>query len=288
MMVVITVTNCPPKLRGDLSRWLIEIDTGVFVGNLNARVRDAVWDRVTENIKNGSATIAYSTNNEQKLNFRIHNSDWEPLDYDGIQLVRRKLPIETSTDDIRKTKIMQRHMARLSQLSSGKTGEPPYVVIDLETTGLGTEDSILEFGALLIQDGQQAASYSCLVRTDAIITKEVTALTGIDQKMMETEGIPLPEALQGFLDFCGTHSLIGHHVQFDLEFLQRACKQTGIAYPQNQIKDTMRLAKKKLPMLSNYRLRTIAAHFQLEGSELHRALDDCILTYGIFEKLKEI
>ena len=37
-MVVITLTDCPPKVRGDLSKWLCEINPGVYVGNLNARV----------------------------------------------------------------------------------------------------------------------------------------------------------------------------------------------------------------------------------------------------------
>ncbi len=89
MMVVITLSCCPPKLRGDLSRWMQEIDTGVYVGNLNARVRDNVWDRVCSNIGNGHASMSYSSNNEQKLEFRIHNTQWEPVDYDGIKLIKK-------------------------------------------------------------------------------------------------------------------------------------------------------------------------------------------------------
>lgn len=52
-MIVLTMTNCPPKLRGDLSKWLLEINTGVYVGNVNARVRELIWKRVCENIKTG-------------------------------------------------------------------------------------------------------------------------------------------------------------------------------------------------------------------------------------------
>ena len=48
------MTNCPPSLRGDLSKWLCEINTGVYVGNVSSRVRDAIWDRVCENLKNRS------------------------------------------------------------------------------------------------------------------------------------------------------------------------------------------------------------------------------------------
>ncbi|MBR0075374.1 MAG: type I-E CRISPR-associated endoribonuclease Cas2, partial [Synergistaceae bacterium] len=89
MIVVITIRNCPDKIHGDLTKWLFEIDTGVFVGNLNKRVREGLWERICSNIKSGTVTMAFGANNEQKLDFKIHNSDWESVDYDGIKLVRR-------------------------------------------------------------------------------------------------------------------------------------------------------------------------------------------------------
>ena len=36
-MTVVTVSDCPPSLRGDLTKWLFEINTGVYVGNLPAQ-----------------------------------------------------------------------------------------------------------------------------------------------------------------------------------------------------------------------------------------------------------
>ena len=86
------MTDCPPRLRGDLSKWLQEINTGVYVGNVSGRVRDAIWDRVCENLKNGRATMVFSANNEQRMDFRVHNSGWVPVDYEGLQLIRRPLP----------------------------------------------------------------------------------------------------------------------------------------------------------------------------------------------------
>ena len=86
------MTNCPPSLRGDLSKWLCEINTGVYVGNVSSRVRDAIWDRVCENLKNGQATLVFNTNNEQRMDFRTHNTSWEAVDFEGIKLMRRPLP----------------------------------------------------------------------------------------------------------------------------------------------------------------------------------------------------
>ena len=83
------MTNCPPRLRGDLSKWLCEINTGVYVGNVSSRVRDALWDRVCQNLKNGQATLVFTTAGEQRMDFRTHNTTWEAVDFDGIKLMRR-------------------------------------------------------------------------------------------------------------------------------------------------------------------------------------------------------
>ena len=82
------MTNCPPRLRGDLSKWLCEINTGVYVGNVSSRVRDAVWDRVCQNLKNGQATLVYTAAGEQRMEFRTHNTSWEAVDFDGRQVLR--------------------------------------------------------------------------------------------------------------------------------------------------------------------------------------------------------
>ena len=44
-MIVLVVTACPAGLRGDLTKWLLEVTPGVFVGTPSARVRDLLWDR---------------------------------------------------------------------------------------------------------------------------------------------------------------------------------------------------------------------------------------------------
>ncbi|MDQ0847452.1 CRISPR-associated endoribonuclease Cas2 subtype I-E [Streptomyces sp. V1I6] len=47
-MTVIVLTNCPAGLRGFLTRWLLEISAGVFIGNPSARIRDVLWDEVRQ------------------------------------------------------------------------------------------------------------------------------------------------------------------------------------------------------------------------------------------------
>ncbi|MGP4088309.1 type I-E CRISPR-associated endoribonuclease Cas2e [Streptomyces sp. KR55] len=88
-MTVIVLTNCPPGLRGFLTRWLLEISAGVFIGNPSARVRDALWDEVRQYAGQGRALLAHTTNNEQSFTFRTHDHAWHPVDHEGLTLIRR-------------------------------------------------------------------------------------------------------------------------------------------------------------------------------------------------------
>lgn len=93
-MTVIVVAACPAGLRGHLTRWLLEIAPGVFVGTINARVRGLVWDRVLEMVKSGRAIMVHSANNEQGLAFEVHKHEWRPVDFEGVNLMLRPAPVD--------------------------------------------------------------------------------------------------------------------------------------------------------------------------------------------------
>lgn len=89
-MTVIVLTACPPGLRGDLTRWFLEIAPGVFVGRPSARVREHIWIRVADKIGlDGKALMTWSVRNEQRLDFRRLHHDWIPEDFEGVKLIRR-------------------------------------------------------------------------------------------------------------------------------------------------------------------------------------------------------
>ncbi len=89
-MTVVVLTAVPPGLRGHLTRWLLEISPGVYVGHVPARVRDLMWDRVIEFVDDGRALMVHTTRGEQRLAFRVHGHDWTPVDFDGVTLMRRE------------------------------------------------------------------------------------------------------------------------------------------------------------------------------------------------------
>lgn len=88
-MVVMVLTACPPGVRGDLSKWLLEIAPGVFVGHVNARVRERLWARILEFVREGRAIMVYSVRNEQHLAFEVHQPDWNVVDCEGVRLIKR-------------------------------------------------------------------------------------------------------------------------------------------------------------------------------------------------------
>lgn len=100
-MVVVVLTACPSGLRGYLTRWLLEIAPGVFCGKVSARVRDELWARIVELSKDGRALMVLSRRGDQGLDFRVHRHDWDPVDFDGITLVRRP-DSRTSSPTMRK------------------------------------------------------------------------------------------------------------------------------------------------------------------------------------------
>ncbi len=91
-MTVVIVVAVPVGLRGHLTRWLIEISPGVFVGRITARVRDHLWGRVCHHLGDGGrAVMVHAARNEQGLAFLVLGESWQPVDLDGLMLVRRSL-----------------------------------------------------------------------------------------------------------------------------------------------------------------------------------------------------
>lgn len=88
-MVVMILENVPVSLRGELTRWLIEPHPGVFVGDVNAMVRDRLWKKCCQARRSGGVVQIWTTNTEQGFEMRMHgNTGREVVEFDGLQLIR--------------------------------------------------------------------------------------------------------------------------------------------------------------------------------------------------------
>ncbi len=87
-MIVLIVERAPAGLRGELSRWLLEPQSGVFVGKVSALVRQKLWERTCRGLKGGAAILIWRTNNEQGFAFELWgNPSRSVTDWDGLKLI---------------------------------------------------------------------------------------------------------------------------------------------------------------------------------------------------------
>jgi len=90
-MTVVVLVAAPEGLRGHLTRWMIEIQAGVFVGNPSQRVRDRFWVILADRVRDGQAIMIEPAQNEQGWAVRTAGRDrWQPVDYDGLMLTARE------------------------------------------------------------------------------------------------------------------------------------------------------------------------------------------------------
>ncbi len=298
-MVVVVLTDCPPKLRGDLSKWFFEINTGVYVGNVSARVRERIWERICENIKHGQATMVYSASGEQKMEFCVHNTSWKVVDFDGIKLMQRPLPTPTKTERNESVPFIQSGFSKASQYGKIRRiqkaeervakKQDSYIVLDIETTGLShLSDEIIEIGALRVEAGKPTEEFHSLVQCRQKLPEAIKKLTGITDEELVSNGRELHIVLPELLSFLSDLPVVCHNASFDLNFMQAACRRENLPIPKNKCIDTMILAKRRLKGLRDYKLQTIAEKFSIDVKDAHRALKDCYITYGIYMKLNEI
>lgn len=305
LMIVIRLENVPFGLRGDLTKWLLEIDSGVFVGQVNARVRDNLWKRIVEYVKNGRAIMVYSTNNEQGLEFKVHGNQWEPNDFEGIKLMLHpsstRIGIKKSQGyrpgESRAAKqLIAKKTAVKASVSQKITETKPideypsdYIVIDIETTGFNNnKDEIIEFGAVKVCSGKITTQFEVLVKPSKPLMQGIIELTGITQEMLDEKGVEVDTALQSFLDFIGLSPCVAHNAPFDYGFIRAACSKCKIKIFANKQFDTLTMAKKLIPDITDRKLKTIADYFGINDNNFHRGIGDCIVTMQVFEKLKQL
>ncbi len=212
-MIVVSLSNVPPRLKGFLTKYLWEISTGVYVGSVNVRIKDAIWDRICDNTENaGKAIMVFPATNEQGFDFQIIGSTWVPVDYEDLKLIMR--PTEKKKDKVEELQNNKESDHRNNVKQS-------YVMIDLETTGLDSNrDEILEIGALRIRNGQLENTYERIIKTK--VPEEICLLTGITQEEAN-EGITLKKALEELSEFINGDTVAGYNIRmFDLKFLKKA------------------------------------------------------------------
>ena len=285
---VITLTNAPPSLRGYITKWMQEISTGVYIGNLNSKVREQLRGRVLDRLKNGSATISYAYRNEIGYQFATHNTNRENVDYDGIPLVI--IPTENAIDESEEklsysnasTFLKARKFAkRRSQVPKNRD----YVIIDVETTGLDYKnDKIIEIGALKYLN-EEFSEFNRLITVSEELPNTIEKLTGITNELLSFEGISLDVAIKEFNEFIKELPLIGFNINFDIRFINESLKDLGLGLIKNEVIDLLPYVKRDKMFIKSYTLDSVLLEYDIAEGVKHRALSDCLVINELLYKV---
>lgn len=98
-MMVIVVENVPPRLRGRLAVWLLEVRAGVYVGKYSVKVREMIWTHVLEGIGEGNAVLMWAAQTESGFDFMTAGENRRiPCEMDGVKLVSFLPCVQDSTE----------------------------------------------------------------------------------------------------------------------------------------------------------------------------------------------
>ncbi|SDM99005.1 3'-5' exonuclease [Lachnospira pectinoschiza] len=159
-----------------------------------------------------------------------------------------------------------------------------FVALDLETTGVDpSNDEIIEIGMARIVEGKVVATFNQLVNPDTELSQRIIDITSITP--LDLIGKPSIEEIIGdAVEFIGDDVILGHNVAFDYSFLKVAAKANNKNIP-NKVIDTLKIARKLLPELPSRKLVDLCAYFNIDPGHSHRAYDDAISAFRLYEKL---
>ena len=157
-----------------------------------------------------------------------------------------------------------------------------YTVVDIETTGMSWNFSkILEISALKVRNKEITEEFSELINPHEPIPYFIKNLTGITDEMV-CDALELDEVLLKFKDFLREDIIVGHNVNFDVNFLYDNFLNVLNNPMQNNFVDTLRISRKLLPELKHHKLDNLTQYYNIKARDKHRALNDCVLTNKVY------
>ncbi len=160
-----------------------------------------------------------------------------------------------------------------------------YVVLDFETTGLSNNDEIVEVGCIRIRDGSVTKTFQTLVKPTFPIPYRSTLIHGITNA--DVEKFPgMEQVLPKLLSFIKTDVVVAYNADFDMRFLKNAMKKYPCEDRRVNYMDALSVVKEGMPGLPSYRLQSVREYMGLPSNHAHRALDDVLITFRVFENCK--
>ena len=160
-----------------------------------------------------------------------------------------------------------------------------YTVIDIETTGIDPRaDDIIELAAIKVVGGVVKSVWDKLINPELPIPKKVARITGITDEMV-SDAPTISEVISEFIDFVGNDVVVGHNVNFDINFIYDRCEYLLNCPFSNDYIDTLRLSRKLLKSLEHHHLCDVAEALNVQQEGYHRAAADCYTTHMCYQEM---
>lgn len=86
--IVVVTENIPPRLRGRMAVWLLEVRAGVYIGDVSRRTREMIWQQLSEGCEDGNVVMAWASSHESGYEFQTLGRNRRlPVEFDGLRLV---------------------------------------------------------------------------------------------------------------------------------------------------------------------------------------------------------
>jgi DNA polymerase III subunit alpha, Gram-positive type len=164
----------------------------------------------------------------------------------------------------------------------------PYIVLDIETTGLSKHaNKITEIAAVKISGNKINSKFQTLINPKIKISPFITSLTGIDNQMVK-DSPPIEEVMPRLVNFLENHPIVAHCASFDHGFISHNAQRYLSKELINQKICTRKLSRRLIPELKSYKLSSICGHFKITNASAHRAMPDVEVTNKIFDNLLDL
>ena len=98
-LLVVVTEDVPPRLRGRLAVWLLQVRAGVYVGDVSRRIREMIWEQCGVFCEGGNIAMIWATGTESGFDFQTMGKNRRiPVDLGGLRLVSF-LPVDGGEGD---------------------------------------------------------------------------------------------------------------------------------------------------------------------------------------------
>ena len=157
-----------------------------------------------------------------------------------------------------------------------------FISFDLETTGLNPDkDKITEIAACRFINGEFTEEFTTLINPGIPIPKNITALTGITNKMVENAP-SINDALPDFMKFIGSTPLVAQNINFDYNFINKNLQGSNSPFSEIPLYDTLSLARGFIYFYNSFSLGSLCDYYGIKIENAHRASADALCTGKLF------